>query len=152
MSIERNLCSCPLTCELARSYIPRQFTDKKEKKIFLIYVYEEIQMGSGANEENEENRKYLVIYNEEAVSHIWLCTHTHPIPSEFLFLSVNTVKMASSYSLFLSLSSYCLAGLRLTGEWWVEANSNKGPRDWVQFNTTPTVPTTVKRPKFGNRP
>ncbi len=50
------------------------YTDKKEKKIFLIYM--EIQMGAVANSYMrkgfliyEEVRKCLVIY-EEAVSHI----------------------------------------------------------------------------------
>ncbi len=50
------------------------FTDKKEKKIFLIY--KEIQIGSSAKSYMrkgsliyEEMRKYLVIH-EEAVSHI----------------------------------------------------------------------------------
>jgi hypothetical protein len=50
------------------------YTDKKEKKIFLIY--KEIQMGLGAKScmrkgflIYEEMRKYLVIY-EEAVSHV----------------------------------------------------------------------------------
>ncbi len=49
-------------------------TDKKEKKIFLIY--KEIQMRSGAQSYMrkgfliyEEMRKYFVIY-EEAISHI----------------------------------------------------------------------------------
>jgi len=51
-------------------------TDKKEKKIFLIYM--EIQSGAVAKSYMrkgfliyEEMRKYLVIY-KEAVSHIWL--------------------------------------------------------------------------------
>ncbi len=51
-------------------------TNKKEKKIFLIY--KEIQTGSVAKSYMrkgfliyEEMRKYLTIY-EEAVSHIWL--------------------------------------------------------------------------------
>ncbi len=51
-----------------------QCTDKKEKKIFLIY--KEIHMGAVATSYMrkdlliyEEMRKYLVIY-EEAVSHI----------------------------------------------------------------------------------
>jgi hypothetical protein len=50
------------------------YTDKKEKKIFLIY--KEIQTGAVARSYMrkgfliyEEMRKYLVIY-EEAVSHI----------------------------------------------------------------------------------
>ncbi len=52
------------------------YTDKKAKKIFLIY--KNIQMGSVAKSYMrkgfliyEEMRKYLVIF-EEAVSHIWL--------------------------------------------------------------------------------
>jgi hypothetical protein len=51
-------------------------TDKKEKKIFLIYMYKEIQMGAVSKSYMrrgfliyEEMRKYLVIY-EKAVSHI----------------------------------------------------------------------------------
>ncbi len=56
------------------------YTDKKEKKIFLIY--KEIQTGAVARSYMrkgfliyEEMRKYLVIY-EEAVSHIWLCNRS----------------------------------------------------------------------------
>jgi hypothetical protein len=52
----------------------RRCTDKKEKKIFLIY--KEIQKGAVAQSHMrkgflmyEEMRKYLVIY-EEAISHI----------------------------------------------------------------------------------
>jgi hypothetical protein len=52
------------------------YTDKKEKKIFLIFVCKEIQIGAVAKSYMrkgfliyEEMRKYLVIY-EEAVSHI----------------------------------------------------------------------------------
>jgi hypothetical protein len=55
-------------------------SDKKEKKIFLIY--KEIQMGSVAKSYMrkgfliyEEMRQYLVIY-EEAVSHIRLCNRS----------------------------------------------------------------------------
>ncbi len=57
-------------------------TDKKENKIFLIYVYKEIQMGAVAKSYMrkgfliyEEMRKYLVIY-EKAVSHILLCNRS----------------------------------------------------------------------------
>ncbi len=56
-------------------YVIRACTDKKEKKIFLIY--KEIQMGSVAKSHMrkgfliyEEMRKYLTIYEEEAVSHL----------------------------------------------------------------------------------
>ncbi len=55
-------------------------TDKKEKKIFLIY--KEIQKGAVAKSYMrrgfliyEKMRKYLVIY-EEAVCHIWLCNRS----------------------------------------------------------------------------
>ncbi len=67
-------------------------TDKKEKKILLIY--QEIQMGTFAKSYMrkgfliyEEMRKYLVIY-EEAASHIWLCNRSlldFPIYEEILF-------------------------------------------------------------------
>ncbi len=57
-----------------RNKKPSRHTDKKEKKIFLIY--KEIQIGAVAKSYMkkgflifEEMRKYLVIY-EEAVSHI----------------------------------------------------------------------------------
>ncbi len=49
-------------------------TDKKEKKILLIY--KEIQrVPVAGNGKEMEMRKYLVIY-EEAVSHIWLCNRS----------------------------------------------------------------------------
>jgi hypothetical protein len=57
------------------------YTDKKGKKIFLIY--KENQMGSVAKSYMrkgfliyEEWRKYLTIY-EEAVSHLGLCNRSH---------------------------------------------------------------------------
>jgi hypothetical protein len=53
-----------------------RYTDKKEKKIVLIYCIKKIQMGPGAKSYMrkgfliyEETHKYLSIY-EEAVSHI----------------------------------------------------------------------------------
>jgi hypothetical protein len=62
-------CTCSIT-----EWIIYTYTDKKEKKIFLIY--KEIQMRSGAQSYMrkgfliyEEMRKYFVIY-EEAISHI----------------------------------------------------------------------------------
>ncbi len=69
-------------CGGGRGHIGTQYTDKKEKKIFL--KYKEIQMGSVAKSYMreglpnkrliyEEMRKYLVIY-EEAVSHINFAT------------------------------------------------------------------------------
>ncbi len=58
-------------------YLQNCYTNKKGKKIFLIYKV--IQMRSVAKSYmrkgllvHEEMRKYLVIY-EEVVSHIWLC-------------------------------------------------------------------------------
>ncbi len=70
------------------------YTDKKEKKIFLIY--REIQIGAVAKSYMrkgsllyEEMRKYFPIY-EEAVSHIWLCncsTLNFPIYEENFSLS-----------------------------------------------------------------
>ncbi len=74
------------------------YTDKKEKKIFLIV--KKIQMGAVEKSYmrkgfliNEEIRKYLVKY-EEAVSHIGLCNRSlldFPMYEEnfvFFFISV----------------------------------------------------------------
>ncbi len=64
-------------------FLPSIYTDKKEKKIFLIY--KEIQSGAVAKSYMrkgfliyEEKRKYFPIY-EETVSHIYSTPYVMPI-------------------------------------------------------------------------
>jgi hypothetical protein len=76
------MCSREATHSILRPQQPSglfftEYTDnKKENKIFIIYLYKEIQMGSGAKSYirkgfliYEELRKLFPIF-EEAVSHI----------------------------------------------------------------------------------
>jgi hypothetical protein len=93
-------------------------TDKKEKKIFLIYM--EIQSGAVAKSYMrkdfllyEEMRKYLVIY-KEAVSHILLCNRSL---LDFLIYEGNLlfffISAGSSWKAIRSITLVCVTSLWL---------------------------------------